>query len=152
MHKSEEYCRTHNVSVCLYIAYIACGSASLYILTLYFFHTVLALSAVATVANIKIRYDAKIPQFALFGTRVIYVIYSISGSAVDRFWLSHFTKYALMGKIPPRERYKFAILGTFIHEWLKLNIKKQLRTCWVISFAWHMMRSTGAQNINGTNK
>ena len=25
-----EYCRTHNVSICSYIAYIACGSASLY--------------------------------------------------------------------------------------------------------------------------
>ena len=71
------YCRTHNVSVCLYIAYIACGSASLYIKTLYPFLTVLALSAAATVANIKIRYDAKIPQFAIFGTRVIYVFYSI---------------------------------------------------------------------------
>ena len=71
------YCRTHNVSVCLYIVYIACGSASLYIKTLYFFLTVLALSAAATVANIKIRYDAKTPQFAIFGTRVIYVFYSI---------------------------------------------------------------------------
>ena len=71
------YCRTHNVSICLYIAYIACGSASLYIKTLYFFLTVLELSATATVTNIKIRYDAKIPQFALFGTHVIYVFYSI---------------------------------------------------------------------------
>ena len=71
------YCRTHSVSVCLYIAYIACGSASLYIKTLYFFLTVLALSAAATVANIKIRYDAKIPQFAIFGTHVIYVFCSI---------------------------------------------------------------------------
>ena len=70
------YCRTHNVSICLYKAYIACGSASLYIKTLYFFLTVLALSAAATVANIKIRYDAKIPQFAILGTRVIYVFYS----------------------------------------------------------------------------
>ena len=32
-----QYCRTHSVRVCLYIAYIACGSASLYIKTLYFF-------------------------------------------------------------------------------------------------------------------
>ena len=55
---TNNYCRTHNVSVCLYIAYIACGSASLYIKTLNFFLTVLALSAAATVANIKIRYDA----------------------------------------------------------------------------------------------
>ena len=70
------YCRTHNVSVCLYKAYIACGSASLYIKMLYFFLTVLALSAAASVANIKIRYDAKIPQFAIFGTHVIYVFYS----------------------------------------------------------------------------
>ena len=53
-----------------------CGSASLYIKALYLFLTVLALSAAATVANIKIRYDAKIPQFAIFGTRVIYVFYS----------------------------------------------------------------------------
>ena len=67
------YCRTHNVSVCLYIAYIACSSASLYIKTLYFFLTVLALSASATVANIKIRYDAKILQFAIFGRRGICV-------------------------------------------------------------------------------
>ena len=74
---SPQYCRTHNVSVCLYIAYIACGSASLYIKALYFFLTVLALSVAATVANRKIRYDAKIPQFALFGTPVIYVFYSI---------------------------------------------------------------------------
>ena len=72
----QKYCRTQNVSVYLYIAYIAFGSASLYIKTLYFFLTVLALSAVAIVANIKIRYDAKIPQFAIFGTRVIYVFYS----------------------------------------------------------------------------
>ena len=56
---SPRYCRTHNVRVCLYIVYIACGSASLYIKTLYFFLTVLALSAAATIANIKIRYDAK---------------------------------------------------------------------------------------------
>ena len=70
------FCRTHNVSVCLYIMYISCGSPSLYIKTMYFFLTVLALSAAATVANIKIRYDAKIPQFAIFGTRVIYVFYS----------------------------------------------------------------------------
>ena len=42
-----------------------------------FFFTVLALSAVATVANIKIRYDAKTPQFAIFGTPVICVFYSI---------------------------------------------------------------------------
>ena len=68
----------HNVRVCLYIAYIACGSASLYIKTLYFFLAVLALSAAATVANIKIRYDVKTPQFAIFWTRVICVFYSIS--------------------------------------------------------------------------
>ena len=71
-----QYCRTHNVRVCLYIAYMACGSASLYIKTLYFFLTVLALSAAAIVANIKIRYDAKTPQFTIFGTRVICVFYS----------------------------------------------------------------------------
>ena len=66
----------HNLRVCLYIAYIACGSALLYIKTLYFFLTVLALSAAATVANIKIHYDAKTPQFAIFGTRVICVFHS----------------------------------------------------------------------------
>ena len=71
------YCRTHNLRICLYIEYIACGPASLYIKTLYFFLTVLALSAAATVAKIKIRYDAKTPQFAIFGTRVICVFYSI---------------------------------------------------------------------------
>ena len=73
------YCRTHNLRVCLYIAYIASGSPSLYIktVTLYFFLNVLALSAAATIANIKIRYDAKTTQFAIFGTRVICVFYSI---------------------------------------------------------------------------
>ena len=71
------YCRIHNVHVCLYIAYIACGSASLYIKTLYFFFCTLALSAAATVADIKIRYDAKTPQFAIFRTHVIRVFYSI---------------------------------------------------------------------------
>ena len=72
----KKYCRTHNVRVCLYIAYIACGSAWICIKTLYFFLTVLALSAAATVANIKIRYDAKTPQFAIIGTHVICVFYS----------------------------------------------------------------------------
>ena len=38
------YCKAHSISVCLYVAYIACGSASLYIKTLYFYLTVLALS------------------------------------------------------------------------------------------------------------
>ena len=66
----KQFCRAHNIRVCLYIAYIACGSASLYIKTLYFFLTVLELSVAATVANIKIRYDAKTPQFAIFGTGV----------------------------------------------------------------------------------
>ena len=60
----------HTMLAC--IAYIVCGSASLYIKTLYFF-----LTALATVANIEICYDVKIPQFAIFGTRVIYVFYSI---------------------------------------------------------------------------
>ena len=73
-----EYCRTYNVRVCLYIVYIVCGSASLYIKTLYFFFCTLALSAAATVANIKIHYDAKTPQFPIFGTRVICVFYSIN--------------------------------------------------------------------------
>ena len=44
MYRLTHYCRTHNVRICLYIAYIACGSASLYTNTLYFFLTVLALS------------------------------------------------------------------------------------------------------------
>ena len=69
----------HTMYASVYIiAYIACGSASLYIKTLYFFLTVLALSAAATIANIKIRYDAKTPQFAIFGTRIICVFYSTS--------------------------------------------------------------------------
>ena len=71
------YCRTHNVRVCLYIVYIACGSDSLYIRTLHFFLWLMALSAAATVANIMIRYDAKIPQFSIFGTCVICVFYSM---------------------------------------------------------------------------
>ena len=69
----QHYCRTHNVHVCLYIA---CGSASLYIKMMYFFFCSLALSAAATIANIKIHYDAKTPQFAIFGTSVISVFYS----------------------------------------------------------------------------
>ena len=81
----KDYCRTHNVSVCLYIAYIACGSASLYIKTLYFFLTVLALSAASTVANTKTRYDAKIPQFAIFGTRVIYCMCSTVSPSILEF-------------------------------------------------------------------
>ena len=71
------YCRTHNFRVCLYIAYIACGSASLYIKTLYFLICTFCMLAVATVANIKIRYDVKTPQFAIFGTCVICVFHSI---------------------------------------------------------------------------
>ena len=67
------------------IAYIACGSVSLYIKTLYFFLSLIALSAAAIVANIKIRYDAKTPQFALFWTRVICVFYSIWNSILVLF-------------------------------------------------------------------
>ena len=70
--------RTHNVRVCLYIVYIACGSISLYIKTLYFFICTFFMLAAATVANIKICYDAKTPKFDIFGTRVICVFYSIS--------------------------------------------------------------------------
>ena len=62
-----KYCRTRNFRVCLYIAYLACGSASLYIKTLYFFITVLALTAAAIFANIKIRYDAKLPNSLYLG-------------------------------------------------------------------------------------
>ena len=72
-----QYWRPHNVRVCLYISYIACGSALLYIKTLYFFFCTLTLSAVATVTNIKIHYDAKTLQDAIFGTRIICVFYSI---------------------------------------------------------------------------
>ena len=72
------YCRTRNLRVCLYIAYIACGSALLYIKALYFYFGTLARSAAATIANIKIRFDTKTPQFAMFGTRVICVFYSIN--------------------------------------------------------------------------
>ena len=81
----ERYCKTHNVRVCLYIAYIACGSALLCIKTLYFFLTVLALSVAATVANIKIHYDAKTPQFPIFGTLVMCVFYSIDKTIKDSF-------------------------------------------------------------------
>ena len=82
------YCRTHNVRVCLYIA---CGSASLYIKTLYFFFTELVLSAVATVTNIKKRYDAKTPQFAIFGTRIVCVFYSISTHSCLFYWIQIFS-------------------------------------------------------------
>ena len=53
---------------------------------LYFFLTVLALSAAATVANIKIRYDVKTPQFAIFGARVICVFCS-TVVFVEHLWL-----------------------------------------------------------------
>ena len=46
------------------------------------FFCTLTLSAAATVANIKIRYVAKTPQFAIFGTRVICVFYSILVSII----------------------------------------------------------------------
>ena len=77
LHTYKDYCRTHNVRACLYIAYIACGSVSLYIKPLYFFICTFFMLAAATVANIKIRCDAKTPQFAIFWTRVICVFYSI---------------------------------------------------------------------------
>ena len=74
-HKTS-YCRTHNLRVCLYIAYIACDSASLFIKTLYF--SVLVLSAAATVAKIKIRYDAKTPQFAIYMGHMSYMCSTVS--------------------------------------------------------------------------
>ena len=61
----------------VYISYIACGSASLYIKTPYFFIFTFFMLTAATVANIKIRYDAKTPQCAIFGTGVICVFHSI---------------------------------------------------------------------------
>ena len=85
------YCGTHNVRLCLYIAYIAYGYASLYIKTLYFFLTVLALSAAATIANIKICYDVKTLQFAIFGTRDIW-----GRTVAGHMWASR----ALPEKIP----------------------------------------------------
>ena len=63
------YCRTHNLRVCLYIV---CGSASTFFCTL-------ALSAAATVANIKIRYDAKnSPIRYIWDTRHIGVLQYLS--------------------------------------------------------------------------
>ena len=79
------YCRTHNVPVCLYIAYIASGSAKLYIKTLYFFICTFFMLAAATVTIIKIHYDAKTPQFAIFRTRVICVFYSITDMYIIYF-------------------------------------------------------------------
>ena len=70
------YLKSANVRVCLYITYIACGSASLYIKTL-FFSSVLWHCQRCLCRYIKTRYDAKTPQFAIFGTRVICVFYSI---------------------------------------------------------------------------
>ena len=43
-----------------------------------FFICTFVMLAAATVANIKICYEAKTPQFAIFWTRVIYVFYSTS--------------------------------------------------------------------------
>ena len=101
------YCGTHNVRICLYIAYIAYGYASLYVKTLHFFLTVLGLSAAATVANIKICYDAKTLQFALFGTRVICVFYSIR--ALQKYlrvgWITPFSD------TPPPPPSPMIILG-----------------------------------------
>ena len=73
---------------CITVEHTMLASAYIYSLHSVWFHfaiyknaviffTVLALSAAATVANIKIRYDAKTPQFAIFGTRVICVFYGI---------------------------------------------------------------------------
>ena len=107
-----DYCRTYNVSVCLYVAYIACGSVSLYIKTLYFLLIVLALSAAAAVATIKIRYDAKIPQFAIFGTRIIYVFYSISIRSLDPGGarINSFRLY-ILSSLPNKDGYGILDLG-----------------------------------------
>ena len=59
--------KSANVRICLHIAYIACGSASLYIKMLYFFICTFFMLAAATVANIKIRYDAKTPNSLYLG-------------------------------------------------------------------------------------
>ena len=75
--------RTHNVRVCLYIVYIACGSISLYIKKLYFFICTFFMLAAATVANIKIRYDAKTPKFAIFGTRVLMCVLQYIHTSMD---------------------------------------------------------------------
>ena len=45
-----------------------------------FFYTLALSAAAATVANIKIRYDAKTSQFAIFARRVVCVFYSIQFS------------------------------------------------------------------------
>ena len=89
---TQEYCRTHNVRVCLYIAYIACGSASLYIKTLYFFLTVLALSAAATVANIKINMMQKLPNSLYLGHES-YVCSTVSKSQVPYIPISVYVGY-----------------------------------------------------------
>ena len=94
------YCRTHNCRICLYIAYIACGSNSLYIETLYFFLTVLALSA----GNIKIRYDAKTSQFSIFWTRHICVL---------QYWFSGWVGYNAPTTIYTRCQVGLMILSNY---------------------------------------
>ena len=85
------YCRTHSVRVCLYIAYVACGSSSLYITTLYFFLYFGAVSGHYRRYDIKISYDAKTLQFAIFETRDICVFYSIwTDSSLLKKYSKHF--------------------------------------------------------------
>ena len=79
--------------------YIACGSASLYIKTLYFFLSVLALSAAATVANIEICYDAKIPQFAIHAS---YMCSTVIGG--PKCLVSRISGPFFFGLVEPRVR------------------------------------------------
>ena len=112
-----------------YIAYIACGSASLCIKTLYFFICTFFMLAAATVANIKIRYDAKAPQFAIFGTRVICVLYSISFKGyVTPLIASPVTWCRYIGKIATLYRIVFSCLA------FPRNVLQQISTFSLLSF------------------
>ena len=146
------YCRTHNVRVCLYIAYIACGSASLYIKTLYLLFCTLALSAAATVANIKIRYDAKTPQLAIFGTRVICVFYSthFAFHIVPAFYIlqqrfaysasgtsgKFYTKVHNRSKYPIKDSSNVQMSGKVLYNHKLLNQFNTLRICLWIFESW----------------
>ena len=126
---------------CLYIAYTACGSASLYIKALYFFLTVLALSAAATVANIKIRYDAKITQFAIFGTRVIYVFYS-SRCTIDSPSQWH-TSVWRTGKVMPILQRPRA---------LSIKLYVVLGRCLWLGIQWENKRLSNHKHIASTTQ
>ena len=79
MHNVEH---TMYASVYIYSVHSVWFRFAMYKNALLFICTFFMLAA-ATVANIKIRYDAKAPQFAIFGTRDICVLYQGADPALN---------------------------------------------------------------------